>query len=66
MLRDSQGGLLMVTAQYGYSSTLVYIPKKLSWGGYSSVFSPGWTAITDCCKELGNPGWSLETPGGHC
>ncbi len=30
MLRDSRGGPLMVTAQYGYSSTLVYNPKLLS------------------------------------
>ncbi len=30
MLRDSRGGLLMVTAQYGYSSMLVYIPKTNS------------------------------------
>jgi hypothetical protein len=41
MLRVSRGGLLMVTTQYGYSSTLVYIPKKLSWEGYSFVFGPG-------------------------
>ncbi len=27
MLRDSRGGPLMVTAQYGYSSTLAYSPK---------------------------------------
>jgi hypothetical protein len=41
MLRDSRGGPLMVTTQYMYSSMLVYIPKTNSWGGYSSVFSPG-------------------------
>ena len=29
MLRDNKGGPLMVIAQYGYSSTLVYIPKKI-------------------------------------
>ena len=56
MLWDSRGGPLMVTAHYGYSSTLVYIPKTNSWGGYSSVFSPGWTAMTGCHKKLGNPG----------
>ena len=65
MLRDSRGGPLMVTAQCRYSSTLVHIPKRNSWGGYYSVFSPGWTAM-GCRKKLGNPGWSLETPGGHC
>jgi hypothetical protein len=37
MLRDSRGGPLMVTAQYGYySSTLVYIPKTNSWEGTPS------------------------------
>ena len=42
MLRDSRGGPLMVTAQYGYSSMLAYIVlSTISWGGYSSVFSPG-------------------------
>ncbi len=40
MLRVSRGGPLMVTTQYGYSSMMVYIPKKLSLGGNSSVFSP--------------------------
>jgi hypothetical protein len=30
ILWDSRGGSLMVTAQYVYSSTLVYIPKALS------------------------------------
>ncbi len=30
MLRDSRGGPLMVTAQYGYSSRLVYIHKTNS------------------------------------
>ncbi len=66
MLRDCRGGPLMVTAQYGYSSTLVYISKTNSWGGYSSVFSPDWTAMTGCRHKHGNPGWSLETPGTHC
>ncbi len=66
MLRDSRGGPLMVTTQYGYSSMLVYIPKTLSWGGYSSAFSPGWTAMIGCRNKLGNPGWSLETPEAHC
>ena len=65
MLRDSRGGPLMVTAQCRYSSTLVHIPKRNSWGGYYSVFSPGWTAMIGCRKKLGNPGWSLETPGGY-
>ncbi len=40
MLR-MKGGPLMVTAQYGYSSTCVYSPKLIPWGGYYSVFSPG-------------------------
>ncbi len=56
----------MVIAQYRYSSALVYIPKTLSWGRYSCVFSSGWMAMIGCRKELDNPGWSLETPGGHC
>ena len=30
MLQDSRGGPLMMTAQYRYSSTLVYIPKTNS------------------------------------
>jgi hypothetical protein len=30
MPQDSRGGPLMMTAQYGYSSTLVYIPKTNS------------------------------------
>ncbi len=30
MLWVSRGGPLMVTAQYGYSSMIVYVPKKLS------------------------------------
>ncbi len=55
----------MVTAQYVYSSARVYSPKLLSWGGYSSVFSPCWIVIMDCCKELGNQGWPLEVSGGH-
>lgn len=40
MLRIRRGGPLMLTAQYGYSITRVYSPRLLSWGGYSSVFSP--------------------------
>ncbi len=40
VLRVIRGGPLMLTAQYGYSSMIVYIPKKLSWGGYSSVGRP--------------------------
>ena len=53
---QKRGGPLMVTAQYGYSSARVYSPKLISWGGYSSVFSPGWMVMTDCRKELGNRG----------
>ena len=49
-----RGGPLMVTAQYGYSSACVYSPKLISWGGYSSVFSPGCMVMTGCRKELGN------------
>ena len=30
LLRDSRGGPLMMTAQYGYSCTLAYIPKTIS------------------------------------
>ena len=60
-----RGGLLMVTAQYGYSSTPICNPKLISWGGYSSVFSPGWMVMTGCRKELGNQGWLLEVPGGY-
>ena len=30
MLCVSRGGQMMVIVQYGYSSTIVYIPKKLS------------------------------------
>jgi hypothetical protein len=65
MLRDSRGGPLMVTAQYEYSSTLVYSPKLISWYGYSSVIISCWTAMMGCNKELSNQVWSLETPGGH-
>ena len=65
MLWENRCGPLMVTAQYGYSCTLVYIPKTNSWGGYYSVFSPGWMAMIGCRKKLGNPGWSLEALGGH-
>ena len=55
----------MVTGQYGYSSACVYSPKLISWGGYSSVFSPGCMVMTGCRKELGGQGWLLEVPGGH-
>ena len=65
MQRVSRGGLLMVTAQYGYSFMSVYNPKPFSLYGYSSVFISGQMAMMDCRKELGNLGWSLETPGGH-
>ncbi len=64
MLR-MRGGPLMVTAQYGYSSAPVYDPKLISWGGYSSVFSPSCMVMTGCRKELGNQGWLLEVSGGH-
>ncbi len=64
MLR-MRGGPLIVTTQYGYSSARVYSPKLIPWGGYSSVFSPGSTVMTDCRKELGSQGWLLEVPGGH-
>ncbi len=47
MLR-MRGGPLTVTAQYGYSSARVYSPKLISWGGYSSVFSPGCMVMTGC------------------
>ena len=60
-----RGGPLMVTAQYGYSSTLVYNPKLIPWGGYSSVFSSGCMIMTGCRKKLGSQGWLLEVPGGH-
>ncbi len=64
MLR-MRDGPLMVTAQCGYSSVRVYSPKLISWGGYSSAFSPGCMVMTGCHKELGNQGWLLEVPGGH-
>ncbi len=64
MLR-MRGGPLMVTAQYRYSSAHAYSPKLISWGGYSSVFSPGCMVMTNCRKELGSQGWLLEVPGGH-
>jgi len=51
MLRK-RGEPLMVTAQYGYSSTRVYSHKLISWGGYSSIFSPGCMVITGCHKKL--------------
>ncbi len=50
MLR-MRGGPLMVIAQYGYSSARVYIPKLVSWGGYSSIFSPGCMVMTGCRKK---------------
>jgi hypothetical protein len=55
----------MVTAQYGYSFARVYIPKLISWGRYSSVFSPGCMVMMGCRKELDSQGWLLEVPGGH-
>ena len=61
----NESGPLMVTAQYGYSSARVYSPKLISWGGYSSVFSPGCMVMTGCWKELSSQGWLLEVPGGH-
>ena len=64
MLR-MRGGPLMVTAQYGYSSTPVYNPKLIPWGGYSSVFSPGYMVMTGCHKKLSSQGWLFEVPGGH-
>ncbi len=60
-----RGGPLMVTAQYGYSSSPVYNPKLISWGWYSSVFSPGCMVMTGCRKELGSQGLLLEVPGWH-
>ena len=52
-----RGGPLMVTAQYGYSSSRVYSPKLISWGvGYSSIFSLGCMVMTGCRKELGSQG----------
>ncbi len=62
---QKRGGPLMETAQCEYSSVHVYSPKLISWRGYSSVFSPGWMVMTDCCKELDNQGWLLEAPRGH-
>ncbi len=64
MLR-MRGGPLMVAAQYGYSSARVYSPKLISWGGYSSVFSPSCMVMTGCRKELGSQGWLLEVLGGY-
>ena len=55
----------MVTAQYGCPLHVYIILSTISWGGYSSVFSPSWMAMTGCRKELVNRGWSLETLGGH-
>jgi hypothetical protein len=60
-----RGGPLMVTAQYGYSSAPVYNRKLISWGGYSSAFSPGCMVMTGCRKELGSQGLLLEVPGGY-
>ncbi len=50
MLRK-RGGLLMVTAQYGYS--------------FARVFSPGCMVMTGCRKEFGSQGWFLKVPGEH-
>ena len=60
-----RGGPLMATAQYGYSSAPIYNPKLIFWGGYSSVFSPGWMVMTGSRKVLGSQGWLLEVSGGH-
>jgi hypothetical protein len=60
-----RGGPLMVTAQYRYSSAPIYNPKLISWGGYSSVFSPSCMVMTGCRKELGSQGWLLKVPGEH-
>ncbi len=49
-----RGGPLMVIAHYVYSSAPIYNPKLISWGGYSSVFSPGCMVMTGCRKELGS------------
>jgi hypothetical protein len=46
-----RGGPLMVIAQYGYSSAPIYNPKLISWGGYSSVFSPGWMVMTGVVRN---------------
>ncbi len=64
MLR-MRGGLLMVIAQYGYSSARVHSPKLILWGGYFSVFSPGCMVMTGCRKEVDSQGWLLEVLGGH-
>ncbi len=53
MLR-MRGVPLMVIAQYGYSSVRVYNPKLIPWGGYSSIFSPGWMVMMGYRKELGS------------
>ncbi len=60
-----RGGLLIVIAQYGYSSVRVYSPKLISWGGYFSIFIPVYMVMTGYHKELGSQGWLLEVPGGH-
>ena len=64
MLWVSRGRPLMVTTQYGYSSTFVYNTNTLSWYGYS-VFITVRMTMTGCHKELSNQEWSPETPGGH-
>ncbi len=51
-----RGWPLMVTAQYGCPLHVYIILSAISWGGYSSVFSPGWMARTGCRKELSNQG----------
>ncbi len=49
-------GPLMVTAQYEYSSARVYSPNLISWGGYSSIFSPGCMVMMGYRKELDSQG----------
>ncbi len=40
MVQVSRGGLLMVTAQYGYSSTIVYIPRHFPREGTPPYLAP--------------------------
>lgn len=56
---------LIVTTQYGYSSTCIYRAKRISWCGYSSVSITAWIGMMDCRKKLRNQGWFLDIPGGH-
>jgi hypothetical protein len=65
MPRNCRDRPLMVTAQYGYSSTCVYRAKKGSWCEYSSISITNWMAMIDYRKELGNQGWFLDIPGEH-